>query len=83
VVITVIFGTALGAVASSSASSKTTKKVLSAKSALAYNRTKKFVLPSGLKGSAPSTVKIALGGGYATNYMALETAMGAGFFQRR
>jgi ABC-type nitrate/sulfonate/bicarbonate transport system substrate-binding protein len=80
VVITVIFGTALGAVASSSASSKTTKKVLSAKSALAYNRTKKFVLPSGLKGSAPSTVKIALGGGYATNYMALETAMGAGFF---
>jgi hypothetical protein len=42
----------------------------------------KFVLPSSLKGSAPSTVKIGLTGGYALNFLPTEIAMGAGFFNQ-
>jgi hypothetical protein len=39
-----------------------------------------FQLPKSLKGPAPSSVKIALSGGYAVNFLPTIVAMGAGYF---
>jgi hypothetical protein len=40
----------------------------------------KLVLPSSLKGSAPSTVNIGFAGSYAINFLPIEVAIGAGYF---
>jgi ABC-type nitrate/sulfonate/bicarbonate transport system substrate-binding protein len=39
-------------------------------------------LPSSLTGSAPSTVKIGLGGGYSIQFLPAILAMGAGYYQQ-
>jgi NitT/TauT family transport system substrate-binding protein len=46
----------------------------------ASNSVPPLKLPSGLRGSAPSNIKIGLAGGYALSFLPVIVALGAGYF---